>query len=107
MTALGTSRTVVQAVFLAEGAVLALLAGAVGAIVGVAATLLLGRTGFGMNVEAFQWMVGGPQLTPRVDPGGVLWTLAELVVIVTLSGLYPAARASRVPPIEALRGGPA
>jgi putative ABC transport system permease protein len=107
MTALGTSRTLVQAVFLAEGAVLALLAGAAGAIVGVVATLLLGRTGFGMNVEAFQWMVGGPRLIPRVDPIGVLWTLAELVVIVTLSGLFPAARAARVPPIEALRGGPA
>jgi ABC-type lipoprotein release transport system permease subunit len=46
-------------------------------------------------------------LIPRVDPIGVLWTLAELVVIVTLSGLFPAARAARVPPIEALRGGPA
>lgn len=107
MTALGTPRALIRMVFVAEGAVLALVAGLAGAAIGVGITALLGRSGVGVNVEAFRWMVGGSQLIPRIDPAGVALTLVEVIGIVMLSALYPAARASRVPPIEALRGGSA
>ncbi len=105
MAALGTSRAVIRSVFLVEGVVLALAAGAVGTLVGLATTWVLARTGIGMDVEAFQWMIGGRRLVPRVDPTAVALAISELVVVVLLATLFPAVRASRLPPVEALRGG--
>jgi len=107
MMALGTSRSLIRMVFLAEGLMLALSAGAVGAVLGAGVTLLLGRIGVGVGVQAFRWMVGGTRLFPSVDPAGVVTILMEMIVVVALSGLYPAARASRLLPIVALREGPA
>ena len=48
-------------------------------------------------------MVGGTRLVPWVDPRAAAMTLAELVLIVSLAGLHPAVRASRLLPVEALR----
>ncbi len=105
MAALGTSRAMIRRVFLVEGAVLALTAGAAGTLVGLAATWLLAETGVAMDAEAFQWLIGGRRLVPRVDPGAVAVAMAELVVAVMLATSIPAARASRLLPVEALRGG--
>ena len=105
MAALGTSRAMIRRVFLAEGAVLALTAGAAGTLVGLTATWWLAETGIAMDAEAFQWMIGGRRLIPRVDPGAVAVAMVELVVAVMLATSIPAARASRLLPVEALRGG--
>ncbi len=105
MTALGTPRAVIRGMVLSEGALLSLLGGGVGAVLGAAVTLALEGSGVGMDAEAFAWMVGGPRVLPRVDLAAMGWTLLELVVVVTLSGLYPAARAARLLPVEALSGG--
>lgn len=105
MTALGTSRRLIRAIILTEGAILSLAAGVVGAGIGIAVTLVLGVTGFDVNAEAFHWMVGGPQVVPRVDLLRIVVTLAGLVVVTTVAGLYPAERASRLVAVEALRGG--
>jgi ABC-type lipoprotein release transport system permease subunit len=107
MAALGTSRSLIRGMILSEGVLLSLLAGAAGALLGMAVSLALGRSGLGMDAEAFAWMVGGPRVLPQVDAVGIAWTLLELVVVVTLSGLYPAARAARLLPVDALRGGAA
>lgn len=105
MAALGTSRSVIRGMILSEGLLLSLLAGSAGALLGVVVSLALARTGFGMDAEAFAWMVGGPRVLPQVDVMSIAWTLLELAVVVTLAGLYPAARAARLLPVDAWRGG--
>ena len=106
MAALGTPRAAIRKMFLVEGAVLALAAGAAGTLAGLTVTWLLARTGIGMDAEAFQWMIGGRRLIPRVDPMAIVLALGELVAAVIVATMFPAARASRLLPVEALRGGP-
>ena len=105
MTALGTSRSLVRVMVLCEGELLALSGAAAGALFGVAVTLVLAGSGMGLSAEAFSWMVGGPRVIPRVDGTAMAAMFLELLVVVSLAGLYPAARAARLLPVEALEGG--
>ncbi len=105
MAALGTSRALIRRVFLVEALVLALAAGAAGILAGLAITWLLARTGITLEAEAFRWMIGGTRLVPRVEPAAIAVALGELVLAVMAATLFPAARAARLLPVEAMRGG--
>jgi putative ABC transport system permease protein len=86
--ALGAARPHIAAQFLTEAVLLGLLGGAVGAASGAALTLIVAR--------ARHWT---PLIPPQALPGGLLIAVA----IAALAGLYPAIRAARLPPAEALR----
>ena len=103
MRALGTSRGSIRLMFLAEGVLLALIAGAVGAVLGAGITGILGATGIETEIEAFRWMIGGARLVPRVEVGAILQAMLELAIVVALAGLYPAWRASRLAPANAIQ----
>jgi putative ABC transport system permease protein len=86
--ALGATRRQVGAQFLAEALLLALFGGVAGTVIGVAAT-----AGYAFSQH---WSVAVPALALY---GGV----GAAVAIGALAGLYPAARAARLSPTEALR----
>jgi putative ABC transport system permease protein len=86
--ALGASRTSIGGQFLIESVLLSLLGGAAGVVLGVALTWAF-AAGQG-------WAVTVPWLPVLA---GLLCSLAVGSVV----GLYPALRAARVPPTEALR----
>ncbi|MEO6831844.1 MAG: ABC transporter permease [Chitinophagaceae bacterium] len=86
--ALGAKNATIKGQFLTESILISLLGGAVGVILGVLAGNLFGlilHTGF---VIPWLWMFGGISLCAAVG---------------ILSGIYPAIKASRLDPIEALR----
>ncbi len=87
--ALGATRRHVAAQFLAESALLALIGGAAGLAFGAGATLLYAE------------IKGVPFVVPSY---ALLAAPVAGVLIGTLAGLYPAARAARLSPTEALRG---
>jgi putative ABC transport system permease protein len=87
--ALGATRRHVAAQFLAESALLALIGGAAGLAFGAGATLVYAE------------LKGVPFVVPAY---ALLAAPAAGVLIGTLAGLYPAARAARLSPTEALRG---
>ncbi|MGH8905160.1 MAG: ABC transporter permease [Egibacteraceae bacterium] len=86
--ALGATKRHIAGQFLTESLVLGIAGGAVGACIGAAVTAALAR--------AQGWQT--------VIPITVLWGSVVLAAAVgALSGFYPAVRAARVPPTDALR----
>ncbi len=87
--AVGASPASIRAQFLVEALTVTSLAGVIGVAVGMAAA------NFGGQIqEDFQ---------PIVQPSSVLIAFGVSVAIGVIFGLYPAWRASRLPPVEALR----
>ena len=86
--ALGAARPHIAAQFLTEAVMLGVLGGGAGVLAGVAITEAVAR--------ARHWT---PLIPPQALPGG----LVIAITIAALAGLYPAIRAARLSPAEALR----
>lgn len=97
--ALGLKKGRVLTLFLLESFFLALCATIVGVIFGSALTLWFQHRGI---VEGLALVLEG-KLYPLLQPYPVLFSFLWILMIGTASGLYPAFRASRLDPIEALR----
>lgn len=85
--ALGARRRTIRDQFLVESLLLSFLGGVAGVVIGVGVTV------------AFAVVQGWPVALP---PWAVAGGLGATVVIGGVSGLYPAARAARIPPTSAL-----
>jgi putative ABC transport system permease protein len=99
MKAIGASDKDIRGLFFAEAGAMGLLGGAMGVVLGWA----MGRViGFGTNVYFRS------QGFPTEDFWAVTWWLVLLAlgiafIISLLSGLYPASRAAKLDPVQALR----
>lgn len=89
--AIGAARADILTQFVLEPLILACAGGAAGILVGVAATRLTGTIMTDLPV-------------PVVSSTGVAVAAGIALVVGTLAGLYPALRAARMDPAEALRG---
>lgn len=99
MLSLGVRRWQIQVLFLWEAGMIGLIGAVAGAALGYAIVHLLGRHGIHGH------MAGGDTLViyPRVGLGFLCAVVGFAVVGTTLSGLYPAWKAARLRPVEALR----
>ena len=99
MKALGASDADVRGLFFAEAGAMGLVGGAVGVTLGWA----LGRLiNFGMNIYLERQHFPPAEIW-SVPLWLVLSAIAFSIVVSLLSGLYPAARAARLDPVQALR----
>jgi putative ABC transport system permease protein len=86
--ALGATRSDIGAQFLAEGVLLALGGAVVGVVVGT------------VGVEAYAWHSGVSLVLPAA---GIGLGAAAALFVGSAAGLYPAVKAARLPPSDALR----
>jgi putative ABC transport system permease protein len=99
MKAIGASDTDVQKLFFAEAGVMGVLGGVVGVALGWA---------IGQVINFFTNIYLKRQHFPPEQVWSVPWWLVVgaigfAVIVSLLSGLYPAARAARLDPVQALR----
>jgi len=90
--AIGAKRKDILLQFLVEAMVLSLLGGLIGAALGWGVASLMGQVQF-----------GGSTITPVVSADSVLLATMFSMVVGLFFGIYPAQRASRLQPVEALR----
>jgi putative ABC transport system permease protein len=99
MKALGASDVDVRGLFFAEAGAMGLVGGAVGVTLGWTIGRLIN---FGMNIYLERQHFPSAQIW-SVPPWLVLSAIAFSIVVSLLAGLYPASRAARLDPVQALR----
>lgn len=108
MMAVGTSRGRLFSIVMAEAVVLALLSAAVGLAIGLTLHAVIADRGIDLAALAggeyeFAGIAWSGRIYSRLTPWVVSkWTLV-VVAMVLLSAAYPAARAVRLEPVEAMR----
>jgi len=96
MKAIGARNRDVMLIFIAEGALISLIGGGVGVLLG-----FVGANGFGAASSGF--MGTGMSLTPVITLPTVVLSLTVAFLVGILSSLYPARKAAKMSPIEAVR----
>lgn len=94
MKALGANSTQILSIFLMESGFIGLIGGIVGAILG---------TMFAYSVEGIATLAGYGYLKISIVWSVIIFSLVFAFVVGVVSGLYPAYRAGKLSPVEALR----
>ena len=93
--ALGAKQRHILFQFLAESVVLSLFGGLLGTVLGA---------GFGLGIaQLIKHFAPGSPFSSIVAGNSVLWAVAFATAVGVFFGIYPAARAARMDPVEALR----
>lgn len=115
LKAIGAKGGQILTIFITEALLLGVIGGGVGVLIGIGLSILfpmfagglsglplggfLGRGGRTAGGASF----GGASITPAILPSTILLCFSLGIIVGILAGLYPAWRASRMKPVEALR----
>ncbi len=97
MKAIGATNRDIMSIFIIEGILVSSIGGIFGIILGV-----FGSQGLTMILNSFMRM-GGSGLAPVITIMSVVLAVAVSIIVGVLSSLYPAWKAARMSPIEAVR----
>jgi ABC-type lipoprotein release transport system permease subunit len=103
MRAIGAQRWYIMALFLFETLILGLSAGLAGCGLGALAVVTAGELGIPATTDFLRFLFAGDHLYPTLGVDNVLWAFLAIVIVSTISTLYPARLATRIQPIVAMR----
>ncbi|MFL5262322.1 MAG: ABC transporter permease, partial [Anaeromyxobacteraceae bacterium] len=102
--AIGAQKRFVLGMLLLETSVVGLVFGGAGAFLGAGVVWLIRAAGgIPATNDQLYFFYSGPSLIPRLGAGSLAVSLAIVLVVSVLSGVYPALIASRVTPLEAMQ----
>jgi len=100
LKALGVPQGGIVKIFLAEGLQIGLAGGILGLFSGLAWCLFIEKVGLRLDPEVYYI----PSLPVKVEPLQTALTVLIAILVTYLASIYPALRASRVEPVEGLKG---
>jgi putative ABC transport system permease protein len=98
MKAIGATNTDIMSIFIIEGMLVSGIGGVIGILLGV-----FGSQGLTLMLNSFMRMGGSSNLTPIITIMSVVLAVVVSLIVGVLSSLYPAWKAARMSPIEAVR----
>lgn len=102
MRAVGATRFFIGRMMLSETAVLALVFGGAGILLGVALVAITPLLGIHTGNDLLQMVYGGEVFHPLLRPQDIAISFAELGLVVALASLYPAKLAASITPLDAI-----
>ncbi|MCC6335818.1 MAG: FtsX-like permease family protein [Myxococcales bacterium] len=103
MRAIGAQRTFVMGMVLTETAVLALVFGLLGALIGAGVVEWLHASGIPAFRDELYFFFSGPVLRPELTAGGFVLALVVTLVVSVLAVIFPTILATRVAPVTAMQ----
>jgi len=105
MEALGTRKVQLFAMMLVEGVILVMAGGGTGYVLGAGVALYFARDGIDLSgfADAFTFMYMSPVVTPVISPASAVKIIGVTLVAALLASVYPAWKATRLNPVEAMR----
>ncbi len=102
MRAIGAEKNFVRSMITLETLMISVLFGAIGAILGMIITAVIGAIGYEAPNTFFQVILGGPVLYPVISVKAVLISLITVAFVGIAASLYPVAIALKISPVKAM-----
>lgn len=102
MRAVGARKSFVGKMFLGETAMLAILFGGAGIIVGILITIVVSMLGITSDNDLVQLLYGGDTFNPVLSAGDVLLTMIQLLLVTLIAVIYPLKVARSITPLDAI-----
>ena len=102
MRAIGSRRSLIRKIFLAETFVLNIFFAFIGIVIGTIILILVSKNGIPLPDTISQYLIGGGNLRVQVSIVPFIEALAIICIVSVLATLYPIRVATRVTPLKAM-----
>lgn len=103
MRAIGAHAQFIYRLFFYETLFLSLLFGGIGVALGALLVLILGKVGIPASGDVATFFFSGPKLYLHLNPSLIFVVMAVMVVIAILATQYPAWKAMKISPLQAMQ----